>query len=166
MAEYNLAAITRSWAVKQLAMGKKPSDLYALVSDPDKCRERKITPFTGPYTSWYGYMYRIPVEEIKQARLEYMADLDDIDLAHKKMRVIELVTLYDNIKMGKQFDKDKVQAKRLILQDIAKEVGEDAWREAMKARGGDGGLPVTEALMKQVLAVMSQAVDEGEEWQK
>lgn len=163
--EYLYAPVTRAWVIKQIASGVDRKEIFRIVTDADECVQRKLVPFDGTQNSLYGHIHRIPADELRAARMEFMADIDDIDLVHKKMRIVELVGIYDNISLPpKVFDKDKIQAKRMILQDIAKEVGEEAWIEAMKARGGDGSMPVTADLMKQVSAILLDALDDKDPW--
>lgn len=108
-------------------------------------------------------------EEFERHRAAYLADIDSIDLRHRRRRIEELVKLYREIDWhhdkvlaagntpikgpdGKPIiiDSKDVGTAARILKQIAEEVGDAQERRALELTGKDGGPIQTEEKRKVV----------------
>lgn len=142
---------TREWGIKAKARGVYSSNIYKTVSDPEKCAGLGIPVCTATRSGWDNCMSRITQDELDVARAEYLGTFEDVELAQKKFRVLELVKLYNRFKKFARGYKGVRGAEhpplisascecRMLLRQIADEVGEDARLEAV-AKSGSGPVP-------------------------
>jgi hypothetical protein len=139
---------TREWAIRARARGTYSSNVWKTVTDAKKCAELGIPPVTASRSGWDNCMRRVTKEELAAARDEYLSTFADVELAQKKVRVLELARMYRkfNAKARKGSLPASVEC-RMLLKQIADEVGEDARLEAVAKSGGTPAPAMTPELL-------------------
>ena len=142
---------TREWAIRARARGTYSSNVWKTVTDPKKCAGFGIEPVTASRSGWDNCMRRVSPAELKAARDEYLSTFEDVELAQKKVRVLELARMYRkfNVKARKGNLSASCEC-RLLLKQIADEVGEDARLEAVAKSGGAPVQAVTPELLREL----------------
>jgi hypothetical protein len=108
--------------------GIKPGQLLTELTDPEALEKYNIHPVPGLTLNYlYRKIPRIKASTVETVKTTWLNGLLDESLANKRVRIRELTSLYKN--------EGNSEIKRKILKDIKDEVGEDAWREAMKSSG-------------------------------
>jgi len=149
-------AKTREWGIRARARGTYPSNVWRTVTDPAKCAALGIPPVTASRGGWDNCMSRVAKGELDAARGEYLSTFEDVELAQKKNRVLELAKLYKRFKTkAGRGDRDSSMECRLLLKQIADEVGEDARLEAVSRSGGAPAPAMTPELLGELACLIA-----------
>lgn len=144
----HIDARTREWAIRARARGTYSSNIYRTVTDPERCAGLGIEPITASRSGWDNCMSRVTKEELKAARDEYLSTFEDVELAQKKVRVLELARMYKKFSVkARRGDREACMECRMLLKQIADEVGEDARLEAVAKSGGSPAPAMTPELL-------------------
>lgn len=119
--------------------GIKINQVFEELTDKDAFEKYGFEPAVLSVNYFYTYVKNIPPIDIETARVEWHANILEIPLANKKIRILELVKLFKRA--------SSLTRKQSILRDLKAEAGEDAWQEALKESGAKVSVSFAEKLL-------------------
>ena len=137
----------RAFIVSELAKYVKSPTIWRKMTSHTTMVDYGFPPYKGTKNALYKRVKRIPVEIVYQAQEAYLAELRDIPLTQKKIRIFNLI----KILKGTTDEKVKCQ----VLKQIKEEVGEEKYLEAIAKQGKtDINLTINQKVVDKVREVL------------
>ena len=117
----------RAFIIQELAKWTSYKVIHNKLSDPEAFEKYGFPPYEGSFNALNKRCRRVPKDIIQKERDIWLAELREIPLAQKKIRILALIEIYN--------DADDEKIKLSALKQIKEEVGEEAFNEALKESG-------------------------------
>jgi hypothetical protein len=146
----------RQFVINELATWQFQTEIFKKISDPEALEKYGFETWAGTENAMRKRIRKLPESEIKQARLTYLSEFENIPLAWKKERVKKLIKALEKAEKSETItDNDKIFHIRTILKEIRAEMGEEALLEALK-ESGKAHLSLADRLVGRYLADSSE----------